>query len=101
MASELYTLGIWVVKPGLEEAFLEEWSRFAQWTKSACAGAESVVLLQDSVNPRRFISVGPWRSAQDVAAWRETEQFKAAVSRMRPMLESFEPGSFVAVRRFE
>jgi heme-degrading monooxygenase HmoA len=101
MDGQRYTLGIWVVKPGFEEAFTQAWSEFARWTMSACAGAESVVLLNDNANPRRFISVGPWRSAEDIAAWRETEQFKNAVAQIQPMLESFEPGSFVPIVRLE
>jgi heme-degrading monooxygenase HmoA len=98
---EVYTLGIWLVKPGFEDAFTQAWSDFARWSKSACEGAMSVVLLRDSANPQRFISVGPWRSADDVAAWRETAEFKNAVASIRPMLESFEPGSFVPVLRLE
>jgi heme-degrading monooxygenase HmoA len=98
---EVYTLGVWVVKPGFEDAFTQAWSEFARWSKSACAGARSVVLLRDTANPRRFISVGPWRSEEDVTAWRETGEFKSAVAKMRPMLESFEPGSFVPVFRLE
>lgn len=97
MDGELYTLGIWVVKPGLEDEFMRAWSDLARWTKSSCAGAQSVVLLRDSANPRRFISVGPWRSAADVSAWRDTEEFKNGVAGIKPMLESFEPGSFVPV----
>ncbi|HKU68108.1 MAG TPA: antibiotic biosynthesis monooxygenase family protein [Candidatus Baltobacteraceae bacterium] len=100
MASELYTMGIWNVKAGMEPQFIDAWSQLARWTKSACAGAESVVLLQDSANPRRFVSVGPWRSAADVAAWRETDEFENAVAQMRPMLESFEPGTLTPVVRF-
>jgi heme-degrading monooxygenase HmoA len=97
MDSEVYTSGIWIAKEGQESTFIEAWSAFARWSKEHCAGAMSVVLLRDNANPRRFISVGPWRCADDVAAWRQTDEFKSAVARMQPMLESFEPGMFTPV----
>jgi heme-degrading monooxygenase HmoA len=97
MQSELYTAGIWVAKPGCEEAFKQAWEELARWTHATFEGAISVVLLQDTANPRRFISVGPWRSSDDIEKWRATDEFKNAVGRMRPLLESFEPGSYVPV----
>jgi heme-degrading monooxygenase HmoA len=101
VSEAIYTLGIWTVKPGMEQQFIDTWSEFATWSKSSFAGAMSVVLLQDRENPRRFISVGPWRSSEDIAQWRGSEGFKSRVKTLQPMLERFEPGSFTAVCRIE
>jgi heme-degrading monooxygenase HmoA len=101
MQDEVYTLGAWIVKPGFEAQFKQAWSEFAKSTKASFAGAISAVLLQDTTNPRRFISVGPWRSERDIAEWRASEAFAEAIARIKPMLESFEPGSFWPVYKAE
>jgi heme-degrading monooxygenase HmoA len=99
--SEIYTSGIWIVKPGLEEQFKQAWLEFAQWTKARFDGAISVVLLQDTSDPRRFISVGPWRSQDDIDAWRASSEFAHAVGRIRPMLESFQAATLAAACKVE
>ena len=99
--SETYTLGIWLTKPGLEQTFKDAWSEFARATSKQCEGAISAVLLEDAANPRRFISSGPWRSEADIAAWRASALFAENVARIKPMLESFEPGMFTPVCKIE
>lgn len=89
-----YTLGVWVVKAGKEDAFIEAWKEFAEWTKSSCTGARSVLLLRDRNEPGRFVSIGPWRSEQDVQEWRVSEGFRTRIEHLKPLLERFEPGSY-------
>ena len=97
MDENLYTLGVWLVKAGNEDAFIKAWGEFAEWTKSSFAGASSVVLLRDRSEPRRFVSVGPWRSEKDVQEWRASEGFRTRVEELKPLLERFEPGSYSPV----
>jgi heme-degrading monooxygenase HmoA len=97
----LYTLGIWLVKAGKEDDFIQAWSAFAEWTKSSFGGARSVILLRDRSEPRRFVSVGPWRSDKDVEEWRASEGFRTRVEQLKPMLERFEPGSYTPVVNLE
>lgn len=97
MSESLYTLGIWIVKAGKEDEFIEAWRNFAEWTKSSFAGASSVVLLRDRNDSRRFVSVGPWRSDKDVQEWRASEGFRMRVEELKPLLEGFEPGSYTEV----
>jgi heme-degrading monooxygenase HmoA len=82
------------VKPGMESQFVKAWAEFAEWSKASFDGAISATLLQDESANNRFISVGPWRSEQDVALWRESPGFRTMVGAIRELLESFEPGSF-------
>lgn len=93
----LYTSGTWVVKEGNERAFIEAWRDLAEWTGREMSGTTWVKLLQDDDNPRRFLSVGPWDSAQALEAWRASEGFRDRVGRMRQLLESFEPHTLHAV----
>ena len=91
--SEVYTAGVWFAKPGKEEEFVETWSDLASWTKASFEGAISVVLLRDRADGRRFISVGPWRDASDVDAWRASDGFRERFRRLEPLLERFEPAA--------
>jgi heme-degrading monooxygenase HmoA len=95
--SDLYTVGIWIVKPGKEDEFVKAWSALAEWTKSTFEGAGSATLLRDQGQPNRFVSFGPWRSEADIAQWRSSDRFRDGVSAVRPLLEEFQPGTFTAV----
>lgn len=92
-----YTHGNWVAKPGKEDEFIAIWTELATWTKASFEGAISVVLLRDENDPRKFVSVGPWRSREDVAAWRASEGFRTRVERLQSVLEQFEPGVYRAI----
>jgi heme-degrading monooxygenase HmoA len=81
--------------------FIEAWREFAEWTKATFAGANSVILLRDRNEPRRFVSVGPWHSEKDVEQWRASEGFRTRVEGLKPLLERFEPGSYTEVLRLD
>jgi heme-degrading monooxygenase HmoA len=91
--NELYTVGIWIAKPGQEEAFADAWRAMAEATAAEFAGAHGT-LLRDTGNPRRFVSFGPWDSLETIETWRGSTAFKEGVARMRDLLESFEPGTY-------
>ena len=93
-----YTLGIWSAKAGNEMAFIGEWNAFARWTAHNQPGAAGTAyLLQDSANPRQFISFGPWESSDAIKAWRDRPEFKAFVSKARELCDDFQPRSLVRV----
>jgi len=86
-----YTLGNWVAKPGREEEFVAAWQELADWTRGEIGENSSAKLLRDVTDPRRFVSFGPWESLEAIDAWRALPGFKEGVSRIRELLESFEP----------
>ena len=86
-----YTLGNWVAKPGREDEFVAAWQEFAEWTKTEVSQRASAHLLRDMTDPRRFVSVGPWESLEAIDAWRALPGFQERVSRIRGLLDSFEP----------
>jgi hypothetical protein len=67
---ELYTCGIWQVAPGSEEDFVSAWRDLAEWTVKHTPGAGAATLVQDTGQPNRFVSFGPWESAEAIDAWR-------------------------------
>ena len=87
----IYTSGDWHVKPGSEEAFIERWREFAEWTAANIPGNTFAKLLQDDTDLRHFISFGPWRDHSAVSAWREHPGFKERVGRLQELLDSFVP----------
>jgi heme-degrading monooxygenase HmoA len=92
--NELYTCGIWTVKPGNEDEFVAAWEALARWTAEHVPGASWATLVQQEDQPNRFLTFGPWESAEAIDAWRASEGFREGIARIRPLLESFEPGTF-------
>jgi heme-degrading monooxygenase HmoA len=86
----VYTVGLWKVKPGEEDAFVSAWRDMATATANEHAGA-SAILLRDRDTPTLFISAGPWDSLEKIEAWRASTTFTSGVGAIRPRLESFEP----------
>ncbi len=89
VAVSIYTLGIWTVKPGREEEFIQAWRDMA--TKTQSEFGPPATLLRDRDNPHRFISSGPWESLEQIQAWRASTTFNDGVGRIRELLDNFEP----------
>lgn len=85
----IYTLGIWTVKQGREDEFILAWRDLATKTKSDFPGL-SATLLRDRDVPNRFISSGPWKSLEQIEAWRASRTFIDGVGKIREVLDSFE-----------
>jgi len=88
----IFTLGIWTVKVGHEQGFIDAWGALAAATEADFPGA-SAILLQDRDTPSRFISSGPWESLEQIEAWRGSETFRDGVSKIREVIDSFEPNT--------
>jgi heme-degrading monooxygenase HmoA len=86
----VYTLGIWLVKPGREDDFVRAWQQLATRTQQDIPGVKGV-LMRDRDVRNRFISTGPWESPEQVELWRASPAFTESYAAMREMLEHFEP----------
>ena len=89
-----YTSGRWLVKAGNEEAFIERWTAFTQWSLNNAPGAESFVLIQDTSDPRRFLSFGAWDNLAAVTTWRQSPEFGELLGECRALCEEFEPHDY-------
>ena len=87
----VYTLGNWRIGEGDEDAFVEAWAELARWTIDNVDGASFAKLLRDADDPQQFISFGPWRDPDAVAAWQADPAFQERVGRLRELAGSFEP----------
>lgn len=86
----VYTLGIWLVKPGREDDFVRVWQEMARRTEEAFPGRKAV-LLRDRDVRNRFISTGPWDSPEQVEQWRSSPAFTEGPAALHDIVERFEP----------
>lgn len=90
---ETYTLGMWTVKTGKEKEFISEWTTFANWTSENFSGAGKAYLLHDEKNSWKFISFGPWDSENTIQKWRQTNEFKSFVTKVKDLCDDFQPNT--------
>ena len=90
----IYAAGIWSVRPGNEQAFIEAWKEFSAWTALRQRGSGYGKLLQDLDNPSRFISFGPWDDLEGVQSWRQQPEFRKTIARFMELCDQVTPGIF-------
>lgn len=95
---KVWTSGTWTVKAGMEDAFVDAWREFANWTAGRYPGSRAW-LLRDQDRPNVFVSAGPFSGAEVIGDWRSSDGFRERVGRIRDMLESFEPRTLDEVAR--
>ena len=87
--SEMITTGTWLVKDGADEAFVAEWTSFAQWA-STMPGSTTLHLGHDSDNPSRYVSFAVWSDVESVHAWKSHPDFREHMGRVRAHVAGFE-----------
>ncbi|MGH2731038.1 MAG: putative quinol monooxygenase [Actinomycetota bacterium] len=85
-----FSSGNWVVKEGSERDFIAAWTEFAQWTIENFTGVERAFLIQDTGNPRHFVSFGGWADTDAVTEWRSHPEFAAKLGKARALCDEFE-----------
>ena len=89
---QVFTFGLWSVKPGKEGDFIAAWEAFARWTGKHQTGMVGEArLLEDIDQPRRFVSIGGWSDKQKVQAWRESPEFQAFFAKVSELCEETQP----------
>jgi heme-degrading monooxygenase HmoA len=88
-----YTVGVWTVKRGREEDFVNAWHALAQWTIEQGFDSHGT-LLRDHDDPSRFVSLGPWPSADAAQRWRDDPGFGDHLDEIMKLVERFEPATY-------
>ena len=88
---QLFTSGLWIVKPGKEADFIRAWDDFAKWTSERQPGAGHGHLLQDLETSTQFLSFGPWESAERIAEWRASSGFAEFFAKARELCSEIQP----------
>jgi heme-degrading monooxygenase HmoA len=87
--SESESTGTWIVKPGEEAAFIEDWTKFVEWA-STMPGATTFRLGRDTTNPSRFVSFAPWADAESQRAWISHPEFPERLGKAKAHTTAFE-----------
>lgn len=85
----VYTSCEWIVRPGSEDDFVAAWKALGEWARDEAPGSEWAVLLRDRGDPRRFVSLGPWRSDEALQACGSHPGFVSRLAEIGGLLESF------------
>jgi heme-degrading monooxygenase HmoA len=94
--AETYTSGVWIVKPGEEDAFIQAWTEFVTWG-SSMPGSGEFRLVRDLDQPGRYSSFAPWESFDAQQAWKEHPEFRERIMRVRGHCEDFQPSTYELV----
>ena len=91
-----YTIGVWTVKPGRAEDFVNAWHALAEWTVER--GFDTYgTLLRDHSDESRYVSLDPWPSADVAQRWRDDPGFRDRLDQMMELVDGFEPGTYDVV----
>ena len=89
-----YSSGNWLVKEGSEEDFVSRWTAFVEWSLENAPGFVTGLLIQDSDNPRRFLSLGAWDTAEAMQAWRQMPEFQELFEACRELCDEVQVSSY-------
>jgi heme-degrading monooxygenase HmoA len=89
--STVYTYADWLIVAGREDEFVEAWTQFVDWSLEDGSGALGGMLLRDSSDPRRFISIGPWTSAEAAQSFFTSPELQQRSAPFRELADRFEP----------
>lgn len=94
MPEEAYTLGVWQVKPGAEEAFVATWKELGVLFMSLPQPPGPGTLVQSVDQPQLFYSFGPWPSFEAVQAMRADSCTPDAIKELSALCSEAKPGTF-------
>jgi heme-degrading monooxygenase HmoA len=91
--TETYSSGVWTVKSGEEDAFVEDWKAFVTWA-AEMPGSGTFRLVRDVDQPNRFLSVGSWDGMDSQNAWVGHPEFAERLGRVRAHCDDFKSTSY-------
>lgn len=94
MEEAVYTLGVWRVKPGKEDAFIEAWKALGKIFVQLPQPPGKGTLLQSLSDPLLFYSFGPWSSLADIQAMRNNPEAQEGLNKIRELCTEATPGGF-------
>jgi heme-degrading monooxygenase HmoA len=92
----MITPGTWIVEETKQAAFLDPWSMFAGWASSMDA-AGTLRLGRHGRDSNRFVSFGPWDSADQVQVWKPNPEFRERMANVLQHVDELSPTELVVV----
>ena len=97
MKDRAYTLAMYRVKSGSEDAFVRAWNDLAQTFSSLPNPPLWGTLLRHATDRTLFYSFGPWESPEHVRAMREHLGAGEAFAQLQELCEEMIPGDYEIV----
>jgi len=91
---EAYTLGVWRVKPGMEDAFVQAWKELGAYFLSLPKPPGTGKLVQSVQDSTLFYSFGPWNSFEDIQAMRSDSRTPEMLAKLSALCVDATPGAF-------
>jgi quinol monooxygenase YgiN len=101
MNEQAYTLAMYRVKVGHENAFVSAWNELADIFSSLPNPPLWGTLIRHQTDRTLFYSFGPWHSAQHVKAMRENTQAQEAFRKINELCTALTPGDFEIVTHID
>jgi quinol monooxygenase YgiN len=77
--AEHYASGVWQVKEGKDEEFVERWKEFLQWSRANHPSMVVANLLRDRGTTGHYLSFSEWSDAASRDAWKQDPGFKTHI----------------------
>lgn len=87
----LYRLGEWTVKPGNIPEFIELWQAGADWIAQNLRDDGEGLLLQDTENPNKFISLASSSNPEKAQEILSRPEFQELMSKTRSLCDDVKP----------
>ena len=92
--------GVFHVREGQVEAFLERWADLIAWTRDHHPSMGRASLSQCDSDPQRFTSHSHWTSAEARQAWRAEPGYRERSARCRELCDEYLAGDYSEVLAF-
>ena len=99
MDSDIYTLGVWKVKPGKQAEFIAASKGLGEHFYSLPNPPGPGTLVQSLDDPAQFYSFGPWRSLEDIQAMRSDPRTPERIGKLAALCEEAKPGAYRVAAR--
>lgn len=77
--AEHFASGVWHVKLGNDDEFVQRWKEFLQWSRENYPSMVVAKLLRDSGSEGHYISFSEWTDEASRNAWKQEPEFKARI----------------------
>jgi len=89
-----FASGNWLVTDGKQDEFVARWTEFLGWTRANVPGLEGASLIQDTGDPRHFVSFALWSDAGARGAWKQMAGFAEHLGACRALCEEMAGSDF-------
>lgn len=93
----LYASGNWQVTAGREDEFMQRWTEFLNWTRSAFPEFGQANLIRDEDDPQHFISFATWDSIDARREWKSSPEFAVRFEACRSLCDDMRGSNYKVV----